>query len=87
MVVLTIAMLVSHDTTTKGGGVVFNDLLFLFMPSPSRYGCKREGHPCIEKGINMTFNNLIQIIVEICEIVLSNRATPGSSLVTYKTQF
>ena len=26
---------------------------FLFMPSPSRYGCKREGHPRIEKGIDM----------------------------------
>ena len=36
-----------------------------------------------KKGINMTFNNLIEIIVEICEIALSNRATPGSSLVLY----
>ena len=34
--------------------VVFHDLLFLFMPSPSRYGRKHKGHPCIEKGINMT---------------------------------
>ena len=33
--------------------VVFYDLLFLFMPSPWRYGHKREGHSCIEKGINM----------------------------------
>ena len=38
--------------------VVFHELLFLFMPSPSRYGCKRKGHPCMERGINMTFNNL-----------------------------
>ena len=29
----------------------------------------------------MTFNNLIEIIVEIREIALLNRATPGSSLV------
>ena len=29
----------------------------------------------------MTFNNLIQMIVKICEIVLFTRATPGSSLV------
>ena len=32
----------------------------------------------------MTFNNLIEIIVEIREIALLNRATPGSSLVNHK---
>ena len=40
-----------------------------------------RGHPCIEKGINMCFNNLIEMIVEIREIALFTRATPGSSLV------
>ena len=54
--------------------VVFHDLLFLFMPSPSRYGRKREGHPCIEKGINMTVSTLIEMIVEIREIALFTRA-------------
>ena len=38
--------------------VVFHDLLFLFMPSPSRYGHKHEWHPCIEIGINMTFSTI-----------------------------
>ena len=61
--------------------VVFHDLLFLFMPSPSRYGRKREGHPYIEKGINMTVSTLIEMIMEIREISLFTRATPGSSLV------
>ena len=32
MVASTIAMLVSHETTAKG--LVFHDLIFLFMPSP-----------------------------------------------------
>ena len=27
--------------------------VFLIMPFPSRYGGKSEGHPCMEKGINM----------------------------------
>ena len=35
----------------------------------------------LEKGINMTFQILIQMIEKICEIVLFTRATPGSSLV------
>ena len=35
----------------------------------------------LEKGINMTFKNFIQMIVKIHEIVLFTRATPGSSLV------
>ena len=30
-----------------------HDLLFLFMPSLSRYGRKGEGHTCNEKGIDM----------------------------------
>ena len=51
------------------------------MPSPSRYGHKREGHPCIEKGINMTVSTLIEMIVEIHEMLLFTGATPGSSLV------
>ena len=38
--------------------VVFHNLLFLFMPSPLRYGRKREGHPCIEKGMNMTVSTI-----------------------------
>ena len=33
----------------------------------------------------MTFNNLIQMIVKIREIALFTRATPGSSLVCYKS--
>ena len=61
--------------------VVFHEILFLFMPSPSRYGCKGEGHPCIEKGINMTVPTLIEMIVEIHEIAPFTIATPGSSLV------
>ena len=46
----TIAMVVAK----LGLKEVHHVLLFLFMPSPSRYGPKREGHPCMEKGINMT---------------------------------
>ena len=56
MAALTITMLVSPKTRTKGGG--HHVLLFLFMPSPSRYGCKRKGHPCMEKGINMTVSTI-----------------------------
>ena len=53
MAALTIAMLASPKTRTKGGGN--HVLLFLlFLPSPLRYGRKHEGHPCMEKGINMT---------------------------------
>ena len=52
MAALTIAMLASPKTRTKGGGN--HVLLFLFLPSPSRYGRKHEGHPCMEKGINTT---------------------------------
>ena len=39
----------------------------------------------LEKGINMTFKNLIQMIVKIREMVLLTRATPGSSLVSKKS--
>ena len=53
---------------------------FSFMPSPSRYGRKREGHQCIEKERHI---NLIEMIVEIREIALFTRATPGSSLVLH----
>ena len=52
MVASTIAMLVSPKTKTKGGG--HHVLLFLIYAFPSRYGRKREGHPCMEKGMNMT---------------------------------
>ena len=55
MVASTIAMLVSHDTTTKGGGLPW---FTFFVPSPSRYGRKHEGHPYIEKGINMTVSTI-----------------------------
>ena len=47
----TIVMLVSHDTTIQGGGLPW--ITFLVMPSPSRYGRKREGHP----GIDLLCNN------------------------------
>ena len=47
----TIAMLVLHDTTIQGGGLPW--ITFLVMPSPSRYGRKREGHP----GIDLLCNN------------------------------
>ena len=53
------------------------------MPTPLRCGRKREGHPYIEKGINMTVSTLIEMIVEIREISLFTRATPGSFLVLY----
>ena len=42
---------------------------------------KREGHPYIEKGIDMTVSTFIKMIVEIREKSLFTRATPGSSLV------
>ena len=32
------------------------------------------------------FNNLIEMIMKICEIVLFTRATPGSSLVIHKSK-
>ena len=50
-------------------------------------GCKRKGHPCMEKGINMTFNNSIYMIVKIREIALFTRAMPGSSLVVHMVEF
>ena len=50
----TIAMVVAK----LGLKEVHHVLLFLFMPSPSRYGPKREGHPCMEKGINMTVSTI-----------------------------
>ena len=53
MVASTIAMLASPKTKTKGGGN--HVLLFLIDAFPLRYGHKREGHPCMEKGINLTF--------------------------------
>ena len=56
MAALTIAMMVSPKARTKGSG--HHVLLLLFMPSPSRYGRKREGHPCTEKGINMTVSTI-----------------------------
>ena len=56
MAASTIAMLASPKTRTKGGGN--HVFLFLFMPSPLRYGRKHEGHPCMEKGINMTVSTI-----------------------------
>ena len=56
MAASTIAMLASPKTRTKGGGN--HVLLFLFIPTPSRYGYKREGHPCMDKGINMTVSTI-----------------------------
>ena len=41
----------------------------------------------LEKGINMTFKNLIQTIAKIHEMVLFTRATPGSSLVRNMSKF
>ena len=38
--------------------VVFHDLHFLLLPSPLRNGRKREGHPCMQKGINMIVSTL-----------------------------
>ena len=58
MVASAIAMLVSHETTTKGGGLPWITFLIYALPFEI-YGLKREGHPGMEKGINMTFNNLI----------------------------
>ena len=49
-------MLASPKPRTKGGGN--HVLLFLFIPSSSRYGCKHEGHPCMEKGINVTVSTI-----------------------------
>ena len=34
--------------------VVFHDLLFLLLPYPSKNGRKCEGHPCMQKGINLS---------------------------------
>ena len=60
MVASTIAMLVSHDTTTKGvcGSMIY---FFLLIPSPSRNGRKRT---CMEKGINL---NVSTINLNDCE--------------------
>ena len=58
MAASTIAMLVSPKTKTKGGGRSPCVAFFLFMPSPSRYGRKCEGHPCMEKGINMIVSTI-----------------------------
>ena len=38
--------------------------------------CERNKYDC--------FNNFIEMIVEICEIAIFTRATPGSSLVENK---
>ena len=48
-------MLASPKTRTKGGG----NHVYSFMPSPSRYGRKREGHPFMERNKYDCFNNLI----------------------------
>ena len=39
--------------------VVFHDLHFLLLPSPMRNGRKREGHPCMQKGINMSVSSTL----------------------------
>ena len=56
MATSTIAMMVSPITRTKGGG--HHVLLFSFYAFPSRKGPKREGHSCMEKGINMTVSTI-----------------------------
>ena len=56
-------------------------IYFFYVCSPLQDMVASVRYSCIGKGINMTFNNLIEIIVEIREIALLNRATPGSSLV------
>ena len=54
---------------------------YIFIYAPSRYGRKCEGHSYMEKRINMTFHNSIQMVLKIREIELFTRARPGSSLV------
>ena len=83
MVASTIAMLVSHDTTTKGGGLPWFTFSIYALPLEiwsQTWGAfmhwERNKYDC--------FNNLIEMIVEVCEIAQFTRATPGSSLVFYK---
>ena len=52
MAASTISMLVSPKLGLKEVVTMF--CFFLFMPSPSRYGRKHEGHPCMAKGIHVT---------------------------------
>ena len=83
MVALTIAMLVSHDTTTKGGGLpwfTFSIYALPFKKWSQTWGASMHW----ERNKYDCFNNLIEMIVEICEIALLTRATPGSSLVLNK---
>ena len=82
MVALTIAMLVSHDTTTKGGGLPWFTFSIYALPFEiwlQTWGAsmhwERNKHDC--------FKNLIEMILEIHEIALLTRATPGSSLVLH----
>ena len=55
MAASTIAMSVPPKTSAKGGG--HNVLLFLIYAFPFKMWWQTEGYPCMEKGINMTFNN------------------------------
>ena len=80
MVATTIAMLVSHDTTTKGGRLPWFTFFIYALPFEiwsqtwvASMHWERNKYDC--------FNNLIEMILKICEISLFTRATPGSSLV------
>ena len=80
MVATTIAMLVSHDTTTKGGRLPWFTFFIYALPFEiwsqtwvASMHWERNKYDC--------FNNLIEMIVEFREIALPTRATPGSSLV------
>ena len=57
MAALTIAMLVSPNTRTKGG--VNHVLIFFINAFNLRYGTKHEGQAFMEKGINMTVSTIL----------------------------
>ena len=65
MAASTIAMLVSHDTTTKGGGPHVS--LFLIYALPFEISSHEVGGPSMEKGINYMIS-IICIIFPIFKI-------------------
>ena len=65
MVALTIVMLVSHDTTAKGGGPHVS--LFLIYALPFEISSHEVGDPSMEKGINYMIS-IIDIIFPMFEI-------------------
>ena len=81
MVALTIAILVSHDTTTKGGGLSW----FTFSISALPFEIWSQTWVASmhwDRNKYVCFNNLIEMIVEIHEIAQFTRATPGRSVVS-----